>query len=134
MLYANKGAEAPLDGQGLRIGIVQARFNADITDALASACLAELEAMGVSSTDIDHVRVPGARLPRAFVDGLISGLVGDFFCGLVAGIFGFGHYSSSSKLAISTATRAASRPLSVWRATACSMFSTVRIALAMGRR
>ena len=60
MLHANKGAEAPLDGQGLRIGVVQARFNADITDALAAACLAELEAMGVSSTDIDHVRVPGA--------------------------------------------------------------------------
>ena len=60
MLHANKGAEAPLDGQGLRIGVVQARFNADITDALASACLIELEAMGVSSTDIDHVRVPGA--------------------------------------------------------------------------
>ncbi|MDP9902670.1 6,7-dimethyl-8-ribityllumazine synthase [Variovorax ginsengisoli] len=60
MLHANKGAEAPLDGQGLRIGIVQARFNADITDALAAACLAELEAMGVANTDIDHVRVPGA--------------------------------------------------------------------------
>jgi len=60
VLHANKGAEAPLDGQGLRIGVVQARFNADITDALASACLIELEAMGVSSTDIDHVRVPGA--------------------------------------------------------------------------
>ncbi len=60
MLHANKGAEAPLDGQGLRIGIVQARFNADITDALAAACLAELAALGVADGDIDHIRVPGA--------------------------------------------------------------------------
>ena len=60
MLHANKGEPIALDGKGLRIGIVQARFNEDITDALASACLIELEAMGVSSTDIDHVRVPGA--------------------------------------------------------------------------
>ncbi len=60
MLHANKGAEAALDGKGLRIGIVQARFNADITDSLAEACLAELSALGVSDSDIDHVLVPGA--------------------------------------------------------------------------
>ncbi|RZI91492.1 MAG: 6,7-dimethyl-8-ribityllumazine synthase, partial [Variovorax sp.] len=60
MQFANKGAEASLDGTGLRIGIVQARFNEDITDALASACLSELEALGVAANDIDHVRVPGA--------------------------------------------------------------------------
>ena len=42
MLHANKGAAGPLDGRGLRIGIVQARFNEDITNALAEACLAEL--------------------------------------------------------------------------------------------
>ncbi len=60
MLNANKGAETTLDGKGLRIGIVQARFNADITDALAEACLAELSALGVAASDIDHVLVPGA--------------------------------------------------------------------------
>ena len=62
MQGANKGADniAPLDGKGLRIGIVQARFNADITDALAAACLAELERLGVAADDIHHVQVPGA--------------------------------------------------------------------------
>ena len=60
MLHANKGAEAPLDGRGLRIGIVQARFNEDITDALAAACLAELSALGVATEDVTHLRVPGA--------------------------------------------------------------------------
>ncbi len=60
MLNANKGAAAALDGKGLRIGIVQARFNEDITGALAEACLAELTALGVSPGDIEHHHVPGA--------------------------------------------------------------------------
>ncbi|MBC7391691.1 6,7-dimethyl-8-ribityllumazine synthase [Variovorax sp. PAMC28562] len=60
MQGSNKGAGTPLEGIGLRIGIVQARFNADVTDALAQACLAELEALGVAAKDIDHVQVPGA--------------------------------------------------------------------------
>ncbi|OYU32120.1 MAG: 6,7-dimethyl-8-ribityllumazine synthase [Comamonadaceae bacterium PBBC2] len=58
MLDANKGQEQELDGQFLHIGIVQARFNEDITNALAAACIQELEALGVSN--IDHVMVPGA--------------------------------------------------------------------------
>ena len=45
-------------GQGLRIGLVQARFNADITDALAAACKSELGALGVEQ--ITHIQVPGA--------------------------------------------------------------------------
>ncbi len=58
MQDANKGQAAELDGQYLHIGIVQARFNEDVTNALAQACIAELEAMGVEQ--IDHVFVPGA--------------------------------------------------------------------------
>jgi len=66
MQHANKGSDVPLDGRGLRIGIVQARFNEDITNALASACLGELEALGIASADIDHVSVPGAlEVPTA---------------------------------------------------------------------
>jgi 6,7-dimethyl-8-ribityllumazine synthase len=60
MQGANKGETTPIHGKGLRIGIVQARFNADITDALANACLAELEALGVAANDIHHLKVPGA--------------------------------------------------------------------------
>jgi len=51
---------AKLDGSKLSIGIVQARFNADLTDALARTCLAELAALGVSPDNIRHVSVPGA--------------------------------------------------------------------------
>ena len=65
MQGANKGAVA-LNGKGLRIGIVQARFNEDITDALAQACKGELEALGVTASDVVHLSVPGAlEVPTA---------------------------------------------------------------------
>jgi 6,7-dimethyl-8-ribityllumazine synthase len=54
------GLRAPMDGHDLRIGIVQARFNAAITDRLAAHCLAELAALGVAPKHIKHVTVPGA--------------------------------------------------------------------------
>jgi 6,7-dimethyl-8-ribityllumazine synthase len=49
-----------LDGKKLSIGIVQARFNEPITNALAEACKAELFALGVQEKNIDHLLVPGA--------------------------------------------------------------------------
>jgi 6,7-dimethyl-8-ribityllumazine synthase len=57
---ADKGDRGDLDGEGLRIGIVRARFNDAITAKLAEACIAELLALGVQSRDIRHVTVPGA--------------------------------------------------------------------------
>jgi 6,7-dimethyl-8-ribityllumazine synthase len=60
MQDADKGEAADLDGTDLRIGIVQARFNEPLTRALAQACMAELETLGVASKHIKHVTVPGA--------------------------------------------------------------------------
>ena len=60
MLHADKGPGEKLDGKKLAIGIVQARFNEGITNALAAACLHELAALGVEEENITHVRVPGA--------------------------------------------------------------------------
>jgi len=64
MFNADKGNVATsdnrLNGKKLHIGIVQARFNAGITDALAAACKAELILLGVADKDIDHITVPGA--------------------------------------------------------------------------
>ena len=57
---ADKGLEGDLGGEGLRIGIVRARFNDAITCKLAEACLAELDRLEVDSTDIRHITVPGA--------------------------------------------------------------------------
>ncbi len=60
MLDADKGQVGQLNGQALSIGIVQARFNASITNALAAACIAELQLHGVDPANIHHVSVPGA--------------------------------------------------------------------------
>ena len=60
MKDADQGDAGELMGEGLRIGIVQARFNAELTSKLAQACLAELERLEVEESDIKHVTVPGA--------------------------------------------------------------------------
>ncbi len=52
--------ESNLDGAGVRVGIVQARFNEDIGAGLLDACLAELKRLGVMDEDVLHVTVPGA--------------------------------------------------------------------------
>ena len=52
--------ESNLTGAGRRIGIVQARFNADVGHGLLSSCLAELKRLGVADEDILHITVPGA--------------------------------------------------------------------------
>jgi 6,7-dimethyl-8-ribityllumazine synthase len=60
MFGADKGTASRLDGRKLVIGIVQARFNQDVTNALAKACWDELLARGVEEKNIEHVQVPGA--------------------------------------------------------------------------
>ena len=64
MFGADKGkpgtTDERLNGKALRIGVVQARFNAAVTDALWAACKAELLALGVLEKHIAHVTVPGA--------------------------------------------------------------------------
>jgi 6,7-dimethyl-8-ribityllumazine synthase len=66
MIGADQGCSPSLDGSGLRIGIVQARFNAGVTDALLAACMAELRALGVTDDCITCVSVPGAlEIPLA---------------------------------------------------------------------
>ena len=60
MRHAERGDAAALDGRGLHIGIVQARFNAALTDRLAEACVGELRRLGVAEVDIARVRVAGA--------------------------------------------------------------------------
>src|SRR3954470_765415 len=60
MQQTDNGTAAHLDGRRLRIAIVQARFNAAITDRLTEACRAELQVLGVPAEHIRHVTVPGA--------------------------------------------------------------------------
>ncbi len=50
--------EPRLDGRGLRVGIVMSRFNPDICEGLLSACVEELDKLGV--TGVRLATVPGA--------------------------------------------------------------------------
>ncbi|GAB3627761.1 6,7-dimethyl-8-ribityllumazine synthase [Pandoraea terrae] len=55
-----------LDGEGLRVGIVQARFNDAVCTALRDAAVAELDRLGVEGEDVLLVTVPGAlEIPLA---------------------------------------------------------------------
>ncbi|MDY0071385.1 MAG: 6,7-dimethyl-8-ribityllumazine synthase [Thauera sp.] len=66
--HARSGARYPdvhetdpdFDGRALRVGIVMARFNLDICEALLDSCVQELLALGVSPGNISIVTVPGA--------------------------------------------------------------------------
>jgi 6,7-dimethyl-8-ribityllumazine synthase len=60
MQGAEKGTTGELTGEGLRIGIVRARFNEAVTVRLAACCVEELLALGVLASDIVHLTVPGA--------------------------------------------------------------------------
>jgi len=51
---------ADMNGSALRIGMVQARFNPEITNALAQACKDELLVLKVAADNIQHIQVPGA--------------------------------------------------------------------------
>ena len=66
MSGAHAEFDESLSGAGLRIGIVQARFNAHIGDRLRDGCMAELQRLGVADDDIKVVTVPGAlEIPLA---------------------------------------------------------------------
>jgi 6,7-dimethyl-8-ribityllumazine synthase len=72
--------EADLNGQDLRIGIVQARFNEAYCVALTTSCIEELIKLGVSQSDIKLVTVPGAleipfALQKMTETGEFDGLV-----------------------------------------------------------
>src|SRR5674476_77068 len=60
--------DSRMNGKKLIIGMVQARFNEPVTNALAQACKAELMALGVAEKNIDLVQVPGAlEIPVALM-------------------------------------------------------------------
>ncbi|MGA0007493.1 MAG: 6,7-dimethyl-8-ribityllumazine synthase [Burkholderiaceae bacterium] len=70
MFNASKGAATDLNGKKCRIGVVQARFNNDITNALWSACHTELLRLGVPEKNITHVTVPGALEVASALQGM----------------------------------------------------------------
>lgn len=68
-----------LSADGLRIGIVTARFNANVTEVLERGALEELQRLGIRAADIHRVQVPGAfEVPlaaKALLDSGCDGVV-----------------------------------------------------------
>ena len=52
--------EGNLEAEGLRFGIVCARWNPTVTDAMLAAALETLRRRGARASDVSVVRVPGA--------------------------------------------------------------------------
>ncbi|MDX2110095.1 MAG: 6,7-dimethyl-8-ribityllumazine synthase, partial [Verrucomicrobiota bacterium] len=85
-LCMNKGQPEPLvhDGQGFRIGIVAARYNQDLVDALIVSAFIVLRKAGVAAEDIETVRVPGSHeLPYA---ARMLAATGQFDCIIALGV------------------------------------------------
>ncbi|KGM06910.1 6,7-dimethyl-8-ribityllumazine synthase [Methylophaga thiooxydans] len=69
-----------IDGKGLKIGIVQSRFNQEIGNALLSACKSQLLLSQVDEKDITVMTVPGAlesplMLHEMALTGSFDGLI-----------------------------------------------------------
>lgn len=63
-----------VDASGLRIAVVVARFNADVTDRLLAGAMAALHEHGASDDDITVLRVPGAwELPQTSARAVRTG-------------------------------------------------------------
>lgn len=69
-----RGIEKNLDGSGLRVGIVQSRFNPEVCEGLLGACRDQLLQQGVNDDDIILATVPGAlEIPLVLLNMAESG-------------------------------------------------------------
>jgi 6,7-dimethyl-8-ribityllumazine synthase len=67
-------ARGAKEAAGLRVALLQARFNSEITDALVSGAIRALAAHGAHASDVVTIQVPGAwELPQAAARVIASG-------------------------------------------------------------
>lgn len=61
--------EKNLNGAGLKIGIVMARFNVEVGEGLLGGCVSELQKLGVDKKNVRLATVPGAlEVPLALLE------------------------------------------------------------------
>ncbi len=78
--FTSYQSEMQLSGKNLRIGVVTARFNSNVTELLEKGALDELRQLGVAQEHIHVARVPGAfevplaakALLEAGCDGVVA--------------------------------------------------------------
>ncbi len=73
--------EGAVDGAGLHVAIVAARWNSFVTEILLEGAVATLKEKGVSEDAIHTVRVPGAfEIPAAAQWAAVSGKIDAVIC------------------------------------------------------
>jgi 6,7-dimethyl-8-ribityllumazine synthase len=78
---ARAGTPDGLDGAGLRVGVVRARWNAPIVDRLAEGVARGLKTLGVAADDVVDVPVPGSfEIPFGARALAVSGVVDAVIC------------------------------------------------------
>jgi len=70
--FSPRQYEGSLDAEGLRIGVVCARWNPTVTDAMLAAALDALRRRGARAADVSVARVPGAFEVAAGAKALID--------------------------------------------------------------
>lgn len=70
--FSPRQYEGSLDAAGLRFGIVCARWNPTVTDAMLDAAIETLRRRGARAVDIGVVRVPGAFEVAAGAKALVD--------------------------------------------------------------
>jgi 6,7-dimethyl-8-ribityllumazine synthase len=70
--FSPRQYEGSLDAEGLRIGVVCARWNPTVTDAMLAAALDTLRRRGARAADVSVARVPGAFEVAAGAKALID--------------------------------------------------------------
>jgi 6,7-dimethyl-8-ribityllumazine synthase len=70
--FSPRRYEGSLDAEGLRIGVVCARWNPTVTDAMLAAALDTLRRRGARAADVSVARVPGAFEVASGAKGLID--------------------------------------------------------------
>lgn len=71
-----------MDGEGLRVGVVAARYNFQLVNGLLESCLKSLISSGVREEDLSVVRVPGSNeIPQA-----VSAMARHDMCDVVIGL------------------------------------------------
>ena len=70
--FSPRQYEGSLDAEGLRVGVVCARWNPTVTDAMLTAALDTLRRRGARASDVSVARVPGAFEVAAGAKALID--------------------------------------------------------------
>ena len=70
--FSPRQYEGSLDAEGLRVGVVCARWNPTVTDAMLTAALDTLRRRGARAADVSVARVPGAFEVAAGAKALID--------------------------------------------------------------